>query len=158
MKIIWKKIDIPKEVKIKNILDNLKKKFILSHWIENIYLNKKNKIEILCGKFNFYRITVSELGFKGPTELQNIYNELKNHKFTTVPPYLALHLRFYYNEQKKGEWLRIATPLHALYDTDGIPHLPKLGQGLDKLFLETYWAYPKAIFHPHNDFVVIDDL
>ena len=23
-----------------------------------------------------------------------------------------------------------------------------------KKFIETYWSYPKAIFHPHNDFIV----
>ena len=37
---------------------------------------------------------------------------------------------------------------------DGIPHLPKLGCALGKYFIETYWAYPDAIFHPHNEFVV----
>ena len=54
----------------------------------------------------------------------------------------------------KGEWLRIAVPLDSMIDSDGIPHLPKLGQGLNLLFIETYWSYPGAVFHPHNDFLV----
>ena len=43
-----------------------------------------------------------------------------------------------------------------MVDVDGIPHLPKIGYGLNKYFIETYWSYPKAIFHPKNDFVVKD--
>ena len=41
-----------------------------------------------------------------------------------------------------------------MIDTDNVPHLPKLGSALGKYFIETYWSYPKAIFHPHNEFVV----
>ena len=44
--------------------------------------------------------------------------------------------------------------MRSMIDTDGIPHLPKLGCALGKYFIETYWAYPDAIFHPHNEFVV----
>jgi hypothetical protein len=25
---------------------------------------------------------------------------------------------------------------------------------LNKYFIETYWAYKRAIFHPHNEFIV----
>ena len=67
---------------------------------------------------------------------------------------MALRARFVYLNQKKGEWLRFATPMRSMIDTDGIPHLPKLGCALGKYFIETYWAYPDAIFHPHNEFVV----
>ena len=35
-----------------------------------------------------------------------------------------------------------------MIDSDGIPHLPKIGYALNKYFLETYWAYPKAVFSP----------
>ena len=59
-----------------------------------------------------------------------------------------------YDEQKTGEWLRFATPLDSMIDSDGVPHLPKLGRALNKYFIETYWSYPEAIFHPHNEFVV----
>ena len=48
----------------------------------------------------------------------------------------------------------MAVPLDSMIDSDGVPHLPKLGKGLGKLFIETYWSYPGAIFHPHNDFIV----
>ena len=41
-----------------------------------------------------------------------------------------------------------------MIDDDGVPHLPKLGKALGKLFIGTYWSYPEAIFHPHNEFVV----
>ena len=55
--------------------------------------------------------------------------------------------------QKKGEWLRFATPMNSMVDVDGVPHLPKLGRALGYFFVETYWSYPKAIFHLHNEFV-----
>ena len=44
--------------------------------------------------------------------------------------------------------------MKSMIDTDNVPHLPKLGKALNSFFLETYWAYPGAIFHPHNEFVV----
>ena len=79
---------------------------------------------------------------------------LKKHGYDLVPPEVSLIARDYYKEQKTGEWLRFATPFRSLVDTDGVPHLPKLGKALKKYFIETYWSYPKAIFHPHNKFVV----
>ena len=56
------------------------------------------------------------------------------------------------NSQKVGEWIRFATPLNSMIDTDNVPHLPKFGRALGFYFLETYWSYPKAIFHPKNKF------
>ena len=41
-----------------------------------------------------------------------------------------------------------------MIDRDNVPHLPKLGKALNKLFIETYWSYKGAIFHPKNEFVV----
>ena len=35
-----------------------------------------------------------------------------------------------------------------MVDIDGVPHLPKIGKALGFFFLETYWSYPDAIFHP----------
>ena len=94
------------------------------------------------------------MGFKKPTQLKIIYKSLKKNEFKLVSPDVALRARFVYLNQKKGEWLRFATPLNSMIDTDGVPHLPKLGSALGKYFIETYWAYPNAIFHPHNEFVV----
>ena len=71
-----------------------------------------------------------------------------------MPPVLALRTRLFFKKQRVGEWLRFATPLNSMIDTDGVPHLPKIGKALGKYFLETYWAYPNAIFHPHNEFVI----
>ena len=72
-----------------------------------------------------------------------------------VNPEYALLLRIIYKDQKTGEWLRIATPFNSLIDKDKVPHLPKLGRALNKYFIETYWSYKKAVFHPHNEFVVM---
>ena len=75
--------------------------------------------------------------------------------FKLVDPVVALVCRELYLEQPKGEWLRFATPFDSMIDTDGVPHLPKLGSALNLKFIETYWAYKKAIFHPHNEFVFL---
>ena len=45
--------------------------------------------------------------------------------------------------------------MNSLIDSDGVPHLPKLGKALNSFFIETYWSYSRAIFHPHNEFVVM---
>jgi len=65
---------------------------------------------------------------------------------------VAIYSRLIYKKQKVGEWIRFATPLNSMIDTDKVPHLPKLGRALGFFFLETYWSYPKAIFHPKNKF------
>ncbi len=128
--------------------------YILSPWVENIFKNKKNKIKINNEKFNLYKIKVKNLGFKKPAKLKDIYKKIRLSNFELVSPALALRARFFYNEQKVGEWLRFATPLNSMIDTDKVPHLPKLGRALGKYFIETYWSYPGAIFHPHNEFIV----
>ncbi len=151
----WKKI---KKEKFKNLNECFiklkKKKVVLSPWIENIFKNKKNKIKYSNKDFYLYKIKVKQLGFKKAAKLRLIYKEIKKRNFDLVPPDVALRARLQYLEQKKGEWLRFATPLNDMIDTDGIPHLPKLGRALGKYFIETYWSYPKAIFFPHNEFVV----
>lgn len=153
---VWKVI---KPNKFKNIYQCVKylkkKKYILSPWIENIVLNKKNKIRITNKVIYLFRIKVSDLGFKKPVKLKAIYKKLKIRRFKCVPPDIALITRLYYDEQKSGEWLRFATPMKSMIDTDNVPHLPKLGKALGKYFLETYWSYPGAIFHPHNEFIVM---
>jgi len=153
---IWKTIQPSKYKNISQCIKEIKKKRIyVSYWIENIVNNKKNKIKITKKKVYLFRIKVSSLGFKKPTTLKKIYKKIKGKKYLLVPPDIALRARLEYKEQKKGEWLRFATPMNSMIDTDNIPHLPKLGKALGKYFIETYWSYPKAIFHPHNEFVVM---
>ena len=152
---VWKTIKPSSRKSILKEIKYLKKKgILLSPWIENIYLNKKNRIKLSKKNFKLYRIKVRNLGFKKATKLEKIYKRLKKMKFLLVQPDVALRVRLYYKNQKKGEWLRFATPLDSMVDSDGVPHLPKLGSALNKLFIETYWSYKGAIFHPHNEFVV----
>lgn len=153
---IWKIIKPSKYSSFKEILKDLKKnKITISPWIEDIVKNKKNKLTINKKKVFLYRIKVKSLGFKKATELKKIYNKIIKNNFKLVTLDIALIARLNYKEQKNGEWLRFATSCNSLIDSDGVPHLPKLGKALKKLFVETYWSYPKAIFHPHNEFVVM---
>jgi len=151
---IWKTIE-PKNYKnIKHCIKDLKKKgYYVSIWIEDIC--SKNQIKITRQKVNLYKIKVSDLGFKKPTTLEKIYKKFKKNGYLCVPPDVALRSRFFYNKQKTGEWLRFATPMRSMIDSDNVPHLPKLGKALGKYFIETYWSYPRAVFHPHNDFIVM---
>ena len=114
----------------------------------------KNNISINNQSFDLYKIKVRSLGFNKATKLKYIYKKILSKNYALVPPVLALRTRLFYKEQKKGEWLRFATPLNSMIDTDKVPHLPKLGRALKKYFIETYWSYPDAIFHPHNEFIV----
>ena len=137
-------------------LKSLKKKKIkISPWIENIFKKKKYKFRKKLFTVILCRIYVKDLGFKKPTELNKIYKKLKSLKYKLVPPQISLLVREKYTSQPKGEWLRFATPLKSMVDSDNVPHLPKLGSALGFKFIETYWSYPKAIFHPHNDFIVL---
>ena len=135
---VWKVIDCQN---LKSIKDCLNK-------------NKKNKFTLNKKKVFLYRIKVKDLGFKKATKLKNIYKKIRLKKFELVTLDQALIARVLYKNQKTGEWLRFATPFNSMIDSDGVPHLPKLGKALNKYFIETYWSYPDAIFHPHNEFVV----
>ncbi len=158
MKKKWITIKSSKRVSIKSEIFYLKKKgVILSPWIENIFFNKKNRIKLSKHNVDLYKIKVKNLGFLKPTTLQKIYKRIIQSGYKLVEPDLALRARLHYKNQKKGEWLRFATPFNSMIDTDGVPHLPKLGRALNKYFIETYWSYKKAIFHPHNEFIVKKD-
>tara|TARA_B100000945_G_C20126257_1_gene477212 strand:- start:86 stop:583 length:498 start_codon:yes stop_codon:yes gene_type:complete len=153
---VWKSLKTSDYKNIDQCVNKLKKKnIIVSHWILDIIKNKRNKIKITKKNIYLYRITVASLGFKKATTLKKIYEKIKKRKYLLVTPDVALRTRLIYKEQKTGEWLRFATPLRAMIDSDNVPHLPKLGRALGKYFIETYWSYPQAVFHPHNEFVVM---
>ena len=96
----------------------------------------------------------NDLGIKKATYLKDIYKILKKKKLKLLEPEIALYASTKIKIKKKGTWIRFATPLKSMIDTDGIPHLPKVGYALNKYFVETYWSYPKAVFHPHNSFII----
>ena len=152
---LWKKINTIKYNSIKDCVKDFKKKYILSDWIYDIVKKiKKHKFD-KSKEYEVHRITVKHLGFNKPTKLKSIYRKLNLKGYKLIEPELAIYLRCLYNNQPKGEWLRIAVPFNSMVDSDNVPHLPKLGSALGKLFIETYWSYPGAIFHPHNDFLVL---
>jgi len=149
----WITLYKPRYKTIKNLLQHLKKKkILLSPWIVDIF--KRKKFKNIKYPVKLYKIKVTDLGLNVPSELKSIYNKLKQKGFKLLVPEYVLLARLKYLNQKKGNWIRFATPLNSMIDSDGIPHLPKLGSALGFLFIETYWSYPKAIFHPHNEFVV----
>ena len=153
---VWKIIKPNKYKNLSICIKDLKKnKVYISPWIENILKNKKNKIITSKKTVYLFRVKVSSLGFNKPTQLKDIYKRFKKNNFKLVSLDIALRARLQYKEQKTGEWLRFATPMNSLIDSDNVPHLPKLGKALNKFFIETYWSYSKAIFHPHNEFVVM---
>ena len=152
---LWKKI---KKIPYKNVsacIKQVKKESIISPWIEDIFSRKKNVDYSNYKNIEIHRLTLKELGFKKVTKLENVYKVFKKLKYELVPPEISLYLRLIYLNQPKGEWLRISVPFNSMVDKDKVSHLPKLGRALGKNFLETYWANPDAIFHPHNDFLVI---
>jgi hypothetical protein len=151
---IWKSIKKIKYNNTTSCLNSLKKRgYKISPWIENIFKKKKIDYKNFIYPIKLYKIKVSELGINAPVELNKIYKKILLNKFKLVDPSIALYARAIYDEQLKGEWLRFATPLDSMIDDDGVPHLPKIGRALGFYFIETYWSYPKAIFHPHNEFV-----
>jgi len=107
----------------------------VSDWVIDVshHLNSKLKNE-----YDLWLVSLEDLGFKGPTKISDFYSKLNQEGYGTVPPEISLILRKKYTDQPKTEWLRIATPLDAMIDSDGIPHLPKLGRALGNFYVETY--------------------
>ena len=156
MEKIWKTVEKINFSECEELLKEFKKNnFKVSPWIEDIV--KRNKYKFNNNKFpiKLVRKYVKEFGFDKPVELQTIYKEIEKLGYELVPPEIAIYARSIYKEQPPGEWLRFATPLNSMIDSDGVPHLPKLGKALGLYFVETYWSYPKAIFHPHNEFIIM---
>ena len=151
---IWKKINKIKYKNFRICIKKFKKDFILSHWIIDIAKNFQDFSFDQNKSYEIHKLSVKNLGFKKPTKLKKIYTAFKKKGFEPISPPIAIYLRCLYKNQPRGEWLRIAVPLDSMIDSDGIPHLPKLGSALGNLFIETYWSYPDAIFHPHNSFLV----
>tara|TARA_Y200000002_G_scaffold358027_1_gene341036 strand:+ start:31 stop:522 length:492 start_codon:yes stop_codon:yes gene_type:complete len=154
---IWKEISEIKFGNCSELLGEYKKRRIhASPWIENIVKKYNFPFSNDFKLIKLARIKVEELGFFNQTNLGEIYKKIKDKNLELVPPEIALYSRLIYDEQTTGEWLRFATPLDSMIDTDNVPHLPKIGKALNTYFVETYWSYPKAVFHPHNEFVVIE--
>ena len=156
MEKVWKTVEKIDFSTCGELLEELKKNnYKVSPWIEDIV--KKNNYKFNNHNFpiKLVRKYVKEFGFDSPVELQKIYEKLTSQNYKLVPPEIAIYSRLIYKDQPSGEWLRFATPLNSMIDSDGVPHLPKLGKALGCYFVETYWSYPKAIFHPHNDFVMM---
>jgi hypothetical protein len=128
----------------------------LSDWIIDVVSKLDFDIGATEWPLQLVRVRLDTLGFSEPTTLENFYKSAALAGFERCPVEAALALRFNYDEQPKGEWLRVAIDMDKMIDSDGVPHLPKLGSALNRLYLETYWAYPHAVFHPHNEFVMID--
>mgnify|MGYP001464340575 FL=1 len=148
----WEKLIINGDETADSIVSELiAKGYKLSDWIIDISTRLNSKLK---NEYDIWLVSLKDLGFSGPTKLQDVYEQLKINGFAPLPPEIGLMLRMNYNNQPATEWVRVATPLNSMIDRDGIPHLPKLGSGLGNLYLETYWSWPEAIFHPHNEFLV----
>ena len=139
----------------KFLLKKIKKKHVVSPWIENTLKNikfkKKYKFPIRVVEINLK----NDLKLNKPSYLYVIHKKINYFGYKLIPPEIAIYSCLFLKNKKPGKWQRFGTPLRSLIDDDSIPHLPKLGYGLNKTFIETYWAYKKAVFHPHNNFIVI---
>ena len=74
----WKTIKDIKITDLRKCLFRLKKKYIVSPWIEDIINKNKNKKYKKNKVVHLYRISVKSLGFKKPTKLKKIYSKLKS--------------------------------------------------------------------------------
>ena len=126
---IWKIITNLNFDNSKDLLSDLKKKnFKTSPWIDDIFEKKNIDLTKIKLPINLYRISLKDLNFNKPTELKKVYEKAKKLNFEPVNPVVALVCRELYLDQPKGEWLRFATPFNSMIDSDGVPHIPKLGK------------------------------
>ena len=152
---VWKQIDSIEFDSFVECATEYSRIYKLSPWIIDIIQRNHYEFKNYDLPIRLVEKKVSDFGFESPTELIKIYDEINLAGFELVPPEIAIFSRKLYLEQPTGEWLRFATPLDAMIDSDGVPHLPKLGKALGCYFIETYWSYKHAVFHPHNEFVMV---
>ena len=111
-------------------------------------------------KIFFIQNKVRDLGFKKATNLKTYTKKLNTKKFKLVSLDHALMARILYKNQKTGEWLRFATPFNSMIDSDGVPHLPKLGKALNRFLskhightLMQYSILTMSLLFVKNDFI-----
>jgi len=132
---VWKTITNLNYDNSKDLLSDLKKKnFKTSPWIDDIFGKKKIDLTIIKLPINLYRVSLKDLNFNKQTELEKVYEKAKKFNLKPVDPVIALVCRELYLDQPKGEWLRFATPFNSMIDSDGVPHIPKLGKALNLFF------------------------
>lgn len=148
---IWKQIEETYSEDIIKLMyeNNIK----VSDWILDIF-ERIDKFISVESNINLAKVSLRELEFKGPTKLEDFYTKALENNLSFLTPQEAMLARVAYKNQPSKEWLRIATALDAMIDSDGVPHLPKMGYALSNFYVETYWAWPNAIFHPHNEFIL----
>ena len=114
---IWKKIEKINYENINALLESFKKKNIkTSPWIDNIFRKNNYSFKGIKLPIELIRISLKELGFTGPTELQEVYKASSNKGLNLVEPEIALVCREFYLEQPTGEWLRFATPFKSIFN------------------------------------------
>ena len=74
----WKTIKNIKITNLQKCLFKLKKKYIVSPWIEDIVKKNKTRKYKKSKIVHLYRISVKSLGFNKPTKLKKIYSKLKS--------------------------------------------------------------------------------
>jgi hypothetical protein len=155
--ILWKLVERPPYKTGLELTDALEKKgYKPCDWNKDIFSRMDLAGSSVKWPLPLVRVSLDSLGFKGPATLKEFYERAFGEGFENPTPEAAALARFIYDEQPTGEWLRFAVPLGSMIDSDGVPHLPKLGHALGNYYLHTYWAYPQAVFHPHNEFVFVD--
>jgi hypothetical protein len=148
----WRVVSCEEFNAVTNSVDFLVKKgYKVSDWV--IDISQRLNRNILTADIALYRVTLNELGFSTSTKLEDVYSAASKVGYSAIDPSIAIYIRSLYNDQPVGEWLRIAVPMDSMIDSDGVPHLPKMGHALKSFYVETYWSWPHAIFHPNNEFV-----
>ena len=113
--------------------DLISKNYRVSEWILDIVRQPDFPSQPINYPVNLGRVSVSSLGFEKQTTLEQIYNNMISEGLELVPPEVAINCRFYYDEQPVGEWLRFATPMDAMIDSDGA----NICQNLEKRLVYT---------------------
>jgi hypothetical protein len=130
----------------------LNREVSLSPWVLALYADSGAMHCSMSELLGTTVLTVKDLGFHSSASLEAIYDKALASGLQFLSPNLALLVSLNSNLGPPGTWLRMATPLGALVDVDGVEHIVKCGAALGTRRIDTYYGYRHSIFHAHNEF------
>ena len=132
---VWKTIKLGTHKDADALRNALKKdNFKISDWANDIMGKSAFFVTSFEKKIQLVNVSVAELGFKNGATYKDICERAEELGLGLCPNEVGPQLRLQYQDQPKGEWLRIA--MEPITDSDGNLHIFRVAHDGDGLWLD----------------------
>ena len=149
------KTELLKDLENRAKSDNSEEKIYISDYARSMINNPEFVVLEKSDLVDLVRLKVSDLGFSGATNIQDIYIKAAELGLELCPPEVGPQLRLNYDqvfkrEQPKGEWFYIG--MKPVSDSDGYPYVFYVDRNNDgRRWLYNHWAKPGHKWFPEDE-------